>query len=54
MVFMVNDYILITIYLSPFSTYKYHLGAWGKRQQQRQQTLESSLKVFFFSILSLR
>jgi len=34
--------------LSPFSTYKYHLGAWVKTQQQGQQTLEFSLKCFSF------
>jgi len=29
--------------LSPFFTYKYHLGAWGKIQQQRQQKHSSFL-----------
>jgi len=42
MCFMINDYIFLLQFtpLSPFATYKYHLGAWGrKQQQQRQQTL---------------
>jgi len=41
MFFMTNSYILLHFTpLSPFATYKYNLGAWGKtttttKQQQR-------------------
>jgi len=53
MLFMINDYILITIYsfVSIFYLQIYHLGAWGKKQQ----TLEFPHKVlYFFFILYLR
>ena len=35
----------------PFSTYKYHLGAWGKTQPQRITNTRVLFDVFFFSSL---
>jgi len=38
-------------YLSRFSTYKYHLAAWRKTQQQRITNTRVFSEVFFFSSL---
>jgi len=52
MLFTVNDYIFLLqlTLVSHFSTYKYHLGAWRKTQQQ---IIKFSQKCYSFVIYTL-
>jgi len=50
MLFIVNDYIFLlrSTIVSPFSTYKYNLGVWGKTKQKQPQTQEFTQKCYSF------